>query len=148
MYCGVDVASEGTKPKLYCSDRCRKAYKRRAEQTDIQSKRTQQTDKVKGGQCQCWCCGVTIAPILVCCQECAWSGKAKAKRAGAYPPLLTDMTPDEMEDELHTLKLSKDYKLTDFEREHYKPASQLRPREFNPVSKPGDSHYIKGGGLR
>lgn len=32
-------------------------------------------------------------------------------------------------------------KLTDFEREHYKPASQLKPGQYNPVSKPGDSHY-------
>ena len=29
--------------------------------------------------------------------------------------------------------------MTAFEREHYK--SELRPGEYNPVSKPGDSHY-------
>ena len=32
-------------------------------------------------------------------------------------------------------------KMTAFEREHYKPASELKPGEYNPVSKPGDEHY-------
>lgn len=32
-------------------------------------------------------------------------------------------------------------KLTAFEQEHYKPASELGRGEFNPVSKPGDTHY-------
>lgn len=35
-----------------------------------------------------------------------------------------------------------DYVMTDFEREHYRPASKLALNEFNPVSKPGDSHYV------
>ena len=32
-------------------------------------------------------------------------------------------------------------KLTAFERKHYKPASELKPGELNPVSKLGDEHY-------
>jgi len=31
--------------------------------------------------------------------------------------------------------------MTDYEREHYKPASQLRPGQYNPVSKPGGADY-------
>ena len=140
MYCSELIESKGTKPKRYCSDRCRKAYKRRSEQTDSQSKRTQQTDKVKGGTC--WCCGKDIEPVLVCCQECAWSGKAAAKRAGTYPPLLTDRTPDQMELDIVTAKPTGDYQLTDYEQEQYRPVSQLQAGEYNPVSKPGDEHYI------
>lgn len=34
-----------------------------------------------------------------------------------------------------------DYVMTAFEREHYKPAHELADGEYNPVSKPGDSHY-------
>lgn len=44
--CGKEVVSKGTKPAKYCSDACRKAYKRseskRTQQTD-----TEQTDKIK-----------------------------------------------------------------------------------------------------
>ena len=139
LYCSELVGGEGTKPKLYCSDRCRKAYKRRGEQTDRLSKRTEQTDKVKGGVC--WCCGAEIDKRTVCCQECAWSGKAKAERAGAYPPLLDDRTPSKMEADLSTLVLTGGYQLTAFEREHYKPADQLSKGEFNPVSLPGSPDY-------
>ena len=31
--------------------------------------------------------------------------------------------------------------MTAFEREHYRPASELKSGKYNPVSKPGDSHY-------
>ncbi len=34
------------------------------------------------------------------------------------------------------------YKMTDFERGHYRPASELDDGEYNPVSKPGDEHYL------
>ncbi|KKN78824.1 hypothetical protein LCGC14_0345960 [marine sediment metagenome] len=53
----------------------------------------QRTQLVKPGHC--WCCGNEIEPILVCCGPCAWSGRAKAKRAGAAPPRIGD------EPELH-----------------------------------------------
>ncbi len=51
--CGIKVSSVGTKPKLFCSDACRKRFTRtvtkRTEasvQTDIINKRTLQTDKI------------------------------------------------------------------------------------------------------
>lgn len=138
MYCSEQIESIGTKPKKYCSDRCRMAYNRRTEQTNRQSKRTEQTNKVSGGTC--WCCGKDIAPILVCCQECAWSGKAAAKRAGAYPPLLTDRTPDQMELDLQTARPTN-HRMTVMERLFYRPASQLLPGETNFVSLPGRACY-------
>lgn len=139
MYCSEPVESIGTKPKKYCSDRCRMAYKRRVEETNRKSKRTQQTNRVKGGTC--WCCGKSIEPILVCCQECAWSGKAAAKRDGAYPPLLTNRTPNQMYTDLHTLKPTGNHKMTVMERLFYKPVDQLLPGETNFVSLPGRACY-------
>lgn len=32
-------------------------------------------------------------------------------------------------------------RMTGFEREHYKPAGELGPGKYNPVSLPGDDHY-------
>ena len=139
MYCSELVESIGTKPKKYCSDRCRKAYKRRVEQTDKITNGRMQTDKVKGGTC--WCCGATIAKILVCCQECAWSGKAAAKRASIYPPLLTDRTPGQMETDLHALRPTGNHRMTVMERLFYRPAHQLLPGETNFVSLPGRACY-------
>ena len=55
--CGKDVISAGTKPKLYCSDACRKAFSRKSiknaelratgqtdEETDEETDRIEQTD--------------------------------------------------------------------------------------------------------
>lgn len=57
----------------------------------------------RGVSGKCWCCGDDTHPGLVCCGPCAWSGRAKEKRAGRYPPLLTDRTPAQMETDLHSL---------------------------------------------
>ena len=57
----------------------------------------------------CWCCGNRIPDGTVCCGPCAWSGKAKAERAGRYPPLLTDRTPEQMETDLCSLTLTGGY---------------------------------------
>lgn len=139
MYCSEPVESIGTKPKKYCSDRCRMAYKRRTEETNRQSKRTEQTNRITGGTC--WCCGKAIAPILVCCQECAWSGKATAKRAGAYPPLLTDRTPKKMELDIQTARPTGNYRMTVMERLFYKPADQLLTGDTNFMSLRGRACY-------
>ena len=136
----------------YCSSKCKQEFYRNRMTKPVTLRDAKPVTVTSG---KCWCCGKDIEPILVCCQECAWSGKAAAKRAGSYPPLLTDRTPDQMETDLHALKLTGGYKLTDYEREHYKPASELDKVKFNPVSKPGDSHYeslsrtssTKGAGL-
>jgi hypothetical protein len=136
--CGQDYKAKRN-TSSYCSPKCKQEFYRNRIRPVVTLRDAKPVTVTKG---KCWCCGKDIAPILVCCQECAWSGKAAAKRAGAHPPLFTDRTPKEMETDLHTLKLTGDYKLTDYEREHYKPASQLLPGQVNPVSKPGDEHYV------
>ena len=47
--CGKEIESLGTKPKLYCSDACRKRSKR-TEQTDKTANGQEQTDKTANGQ--------------------------------------------------------------------------------------------------
>ena len=42
-------------------------------------------------------------------------------------------------------ELQPAYQMTDFEREHYK--LKLKSGEYNPVSKPGDSHYSQQSDL-
>ena len=151
--CGKEYEAKRS-TSVYCSPKCKQAFYRNRIPKDVTIEPSKSvtvttlkvTTKPMAVKGRCWCCGKTIAPILVCCQECAWSGRAKAKRAGAYPPLLTDRTPKEMETDLHSLKFTN-YKMTDYEREHYKPTEQLLPAtkttraEVNPVSKPGDEHY-------
>ena len=138
--CGKEYEAKRS-TSSYCSPKCKQEFYRNRAVTlipkSVTVRGTKSVTVIKG---KCWCCGKDVEPILVCCQECAWSGKASAKRAGAYPPLLTDQTPAQMETDLHTLKISDDYVMTDFEREHYRPANQLQG-QYNPVSKPGDSHY-------
>lgn len=139
LYCGEEVTSEGTKPKKYCSDRCRMKYKRVELQTNRSNKRTEQTNKVEGGKC--WCCGKSIHPKLVCCQECTWSGKVEAKRVGVYPPTLTDRTPKEMERDLQTPRVTGGYEMTVMEQLFYRPIDQLMPDQHNFVSKSGMACY-------
>ena len=143
--CNKDYQATGR--SLYCSPACKQTFYRNraanvtAKRVTIASKSVTMTTfkaivtpaTIKG---RCWCCGATIAKILVCCQECAWSGRAAAKRAAAYPPLLTDRTPDQMHTDLHTLRPTN-HKMTVMERLFYRPASQLLPGQTNFVSLPG-----------
>lgn len=121
----------------YCSPKCKQEFYRNRMSTVTPKPVTVRPVKpVTVTKGKCWCCGKSIAPILVCCQDCAWSGKAAAKRAGAYPPLITDRTHNQMELSILTAKTTGGYELTGYEREHYKPASELKPGQYNPVSKP------------
>jgi len=151
-YCGADVPqTEGKRAKLYCNDKCRMAFVRKASITErkpLTKPLTNITEQkpIKATSGVCWCCGAEIPKGTVCCGPCAWSGRAE--RAGSYPPLLTDRTPEQMEIDLNSLTLTGDCQMTDYEREHYKPASELAKGEHNPVrpvSKPGqeriDAHY-------
>ena len=110
LNCGLEVPQSGGKRhKLYCNGTCKKAYQRKAKLVDngTQSISGHNETAIKGQVGKCWCCGKDVEPILVCCQECAWSGKAAAKRDGRYPPLLTNRTPRQMEIDLHTLKITE-----------------------------------------
>ncbi len=161
---------DGKRNKLYCNEACRKQYARKGQkQVDLMKSEATARSVVDERQAigtkpypdaisgqtnsghplpdvivaipgQCWCCGNDIGPGLVCCGPCAWSGKAKEKRAGRYPPLLTDRTPKQMEVDLRTPHLTG-YEMTATERANYKPADQLGKGEHNHVSKPGDADY-------
>ena len=80
---------------LYCSPKCKQEFYRNRMSEPVTLSEgcyatpvtlTQGEDVVQGGEC--WCCGKEIASILVCCGECAWSGKAKQQRAGRQPPVI------------------------------------------------------------
>ncbi len=52
-----------------------------------------------------------------------------------HPKTIDDLWP------AYRYSNDSDYVMTAYEREHYKPANELADGEYNPVSKPGDSHY-------
>ena len=111
--CGVEYEARRSTSE-YCSSKCRKlAFQAREGKVSVP---------------HCKYCGVELEhPKQVCCGPCAWKrdGTARTERRPLFqmqPPKFTG-------------------KLTDFEREHYKPASELKVGEHNPVSKPGDEHY-------
>ena len=149
--CGKEYEAQRSTSE-YCSQSCKKKFYRdrlKAVEERVpvsvplstsQNVPLKSANPIKAIKGKCWCCGKDIEPILVCCQECAWSGKAAEKRAGAYPPLLTDRSPRQMDIDLSTLKFTGGYKMTDFENENYVPAEFLDGRH-NPVSKPGDASY-------
>lgn len=103
-YCGINEVEGKAKT---CSSKCRKALSRSVTSvTDNQCDGSSVTDHIQSIPGKCWCCGDDIGPGLVCCGPCAWSGRAKEKRAGRYPPLLTDRTPEQMERDLHSKELT------------------------------------------
>ncbi len=92
MYCSEQHERKGK----YCSDSCKqKAYRRNTTVTDdsrnVTVSDTITVERVTGGVC--WCCGKEIHEALVCCGDCAWSGKAKQIRAGAEPPRIGELMP-------------------------------------------------------
>ena len=137
--CGKPVPQTANKKhKLYCNDACRKAYKRRGESAQEgmeclgfvksgQSKADKSnTDTPKEAKAdnleQCQYCGKDLPKLqqprryVGACLEC--SLKQPIKRSQPLAPHFTG-------------------KLTDYEAQHYKPASALGKGEFNLVSKPG-----------
>ena len=148
LNCGNEF--EGREGAKYCSAKCRKAVQRKCDKsvTDISVTSQNVTDKpisvteqIQAVPGKCWCCGESIPEGTVCCGPCAWSGRAKEKRNGRYPPLLTDRTQDQMESDLHSLTLTGGYETTESELADYKPDSQLKTGEYNHVSRPGDADY-------
>lgn len=89
MKCVICETETGSDKRRTCSGSCRaKAHRQRTRTPDNEAhaeERTRPDDSVVVGG-TCWCCGNEIHEALVCCGPCAWSGKAKAKRAGAAPP--------------------------------------------------------------
>ena len=85
---------------------------------------------VKGVTNPCKYCGKQLEfAILKCCYNCAIEQPTKVSPAQDGHILASRPA------------LEFTGKMTAFEREHYKSASKLKPGQYNPVSKPGDSHY-------
>lgn len=98
--CGIEYESQRS-TSSYCSPKCKQEFYRNRipKPVTVSPESVTLTDNdsvtlktpgfpasVPGGIC--WCCGKDIEPILVCCGECAWSGEAARKRAGACPPVI------------------------------------------------------------
>lgn len=93
LYCSVEHDRKGK----YCSNSCKmKDYRRRNATVTVETLNvtvkdesvtvsdTVTQDVIQGGIC--WCCGDSDIPVnTICCGPCAWSGKAKIKRAGRLP---------------------------------------------------------------
>lgn len=144
LECGGDVPqTDGKRLKLYCNEACRKTYGRKQAKLAkeiIQEISTALPDTINGrsinGQPlpdkpKCKYCGVELDhPKQVCCGPCAWGRQGYAAHTDQRPLFQSQ-----------GLVLTGRYKLTAFEREHYRPASELGVGQHNPVSRPGDSHY-------
>lgn len=132
LNCSVEVVSKGKKPAKYCSDACRKSYKR-----------TQEADKTTNGHEQ------TVA------QDTLQSTNGQAAIQSHPESIVPIMTPEGL-----AVKVPANYGLSDCTCRHckqaktnkssavinhgpYKPASELGPNEINRVSLPGDIDYVK-----
>lgn len=126
---------DGKRHKLYCNATCRVAYKRKAklitEHANSEQTISEQPLANKAEQLgKCKYCGVELDhPKQVCCGSCAWKRPGYG-HDGQRPKFQSQGAV-----------LTGGYKLTAYERQHYKPASELGSGEYNPVSKPGDADY-------
>ena len=87
--------------------------------------------------------GSTCPDTCRYCQEPIISLGHPRKYPGACYDCSLKPHPKTVEDLWPRYRHSNDsgYVMTAFECEHYKPAHELADGEYNPVSKPGDSHY-------
>jgi len=125
---------EGRIDALYCSAKCRVTAKRNREKIVV-------TDNAK--------CNMTFKDLSKRVQTeingmtnwCKMKGieddrEARIKRAIHYQQLFSD-----------SRSKSRRFtgQMTDFEKANYKPVSELKPGQYNPVSKPGDFSYGPDG---
>ena len=138
--CGKEYESKRI-TSSYCGPKCKQEFYRNrmkdvtvtlvtAKETKSVTVTDPEQSKDKGVTNPCKYCGKQLDfPILECCSDCAL--KQPTKVSPAQDGHILASRP----------ALEFTGKLTDFEREHYKSASELKPGKYNPVSKPGDSHY-------
>ena len=99
--CGTEYNAKRS-TSLYCGPKCKQEFyrNRMSEPVTLSPESVTVTDTgpvtvteeiVQGGTC--WCCGKDIHEALVCCGDCAWSGKAKQVRAGAGPLRIGEQMP-------------------------------------------------------
>ena len=130
--CGKEYQSKRI-TSSYCGPKCKQEfYRNRMKGVTVTLVTAKETKSVTVTDITnpCVYCGKQLEfAILKCCYNCALEQPAKVSPATDGHALASRPA------------LEFTGKLTDFEREHYKPASELKPGKYNPVSKPGDSHY-------
>ena len=134
LQCGEEYESKRSTSE-YCSIKCKSAFYRNRMKPDTVMLDTLKSDTVTDLE-KCRYCGIALRPLQNprkypgACYECAIKQPAKPVQPANEGHILASRPALEFTG-----------KLTAFEREHYKPASELKPGEYNPVSKPGDEHY-------
>ena len=133
--CGKEYESKRI-TSSYCGPKCKQEfYRNRMKDVTVTLVTAKETKSVTVTDVAnpCKYCGKQLDfAILECCSDCALKQPTKVSPARAGHILASRPA------------LEFTGKLTDFEREHYKPASELKPGQYNPVSKPGDNHYGQG----
>lgn len=126
----INCDNEAVGRSKYCSDTCRALYSKRnrakAQPAETEAQPISATDLEK-----CQYCGEPLPQLQLprqypgACYPCALMQPAKTGD-DLWPAYRYDDRP-----------YVEQVQLTDYEREHYKPATRLGPGEYNPVSKPG-----------
>lgn len=114
--CDTEITSKGTKPKKFCSDACRMAYKRTSKRTEVETNTANEQTLLQPSPLEAvedFTTGEIVAVVCHCrhCQNVRANGNKHFLNHGAY-----------------------------------KPVSKLGKGELNRVSIPGDADYtlIKG----
>ena len=124
--CGKEYKSKRI-TSSYCGPKCKQEFYRN-RMKDVTAKETKSVTVTDVAN-PCKYCGKQLDfAILECCSDCAL--KQPTKVSPAQDGHILASRP----------ALEFTGKMTAFEREHYKPASELKPGKYNPVSKPGDDH--------
>lgn len=133
--CGVEYESKRSTSR-FCGPKCKQAfYRNRMSKPGVTVVPPEDVSVTPND--------VTVT--LTNLEKCRYCGvdlpKLQAPRkypGSCYPCALKQPTkPGRTEYEPHFTGI-----MTHYERENYRPANELHAHEFNPVSRPGDSHYV------
>lgn len=128
VICGKECKAE------CCSGACRAKKSRRTASKDIRQRTAQAHGLKRGKDIKCF--ADLSYDVQQAVDRISTDAEDKAKRT-ARAIHYQHLYPNKY---LNKSTVTN-YTMTDFEREHYRPVDQLAKGEFNPVSKPGDSHY-------
>lgn len=138
LNCSVSIVSIGTKPKKYCSDKCRKQYVRALKANGIN---TEQTDKRTGNLQtdtdkrtsleQCRYCGVDLPKL----------SRPRRSPGACYPCAIAQPSKPRDNSLSSQPAMHTTHSMTVMERLFYRPADQLKPGQYNFVSLPGRACY-------
>ena len=128
--CGVEYEAKRS-TSSYCSPKCKQEFYRNRINAKPETVTVKQNKLVTVTKGKCKYCGKQLNyTVLVCCYECSLKQPTKPALPAREGHILASRPALEFTG-----------KLTDYERKHYKPASELKHGEFNSVSKPGDLDY-------